>query len=685
MRKIRLTLSALFLILTPCFLYSGGNYITSYAILNFGSGNVYYDCLGSTGNPDFNNNDLGDFKATQTLFLNGSEVNVWEDDGHNVAWVRMFYRVYMTTETPPSFTQIDLDWRNKVGNDEKWDQTEQNISCITGRPAGDYYLEIYYHTRWEKFGNDFELFDNNSGINYKATFTILANKSNTSGDWSSITWSYESIPSLSDPVHIQSGHDVTISASANANHLVIDGTLTILSGSSSTGSLITNGTVSGDVTVQRYIPGWSKGLTGFHLLSSPVQNQLISTEFVDVSGSIPATVDFYYWNEPHNYWINIKNDELTYNKGTSWENFSNADNPSFIVGKGYLVGYSTVQNKEFSGTPNTGDLVSGTGIPAITYTSGEGNGWNLIGNPYPSAIDWGLGTWSRTNLNGSVYVQNGATGNYVSWNGSTGGLTNGIIPAMQGFFVKAESEGASLTIPNLSRVHSTSNIYKNSEKSVENVLVLEINNENYNDQLYLQFLSQASQNYDNDYDAYKLFGTGDSPQIYSKSIDGKLLSINALPIETDELIIPVNVKIIHDGLHSIALSSNTMLSGVPIYLKDKKLNLTHEISTNKNYSFEGLINDQPDRFEIQFKSTGVYENPNLSHPLTFYTPNTLNIRNLQPGTYQITVSDIAGRRVATKQVSTDGSVEMPVSLRMGVYIVEISSESARFANKIIIK
>jgi len=466
------------------------------------------------------------------------------------------------------------------------------------------------------------------------------------------------------------------------------GTLTIESDATGTGSLITNGSVSGNITAKRYIPGYAKGITGYHLLSSPVQNQAISPGFVDVSANpIPSTLDFYYWNEVYNYWINIKNSGGTYNQGSTWENFSSDANPSFIVGKGYLVAYSTAQtDKSFSGTPNTGDLASGTGLPALTYTADKGKGWNFIGNPYPSAIDWDLGTWSRTNLNGSVYVQNGTTGNYVSWNGATGGLTGGIIPAMQGFFVKAESIGASLTIPNASRVHSSSNLYKvGSSSTAENVLVLEVESAGLNDQLYLQFLPLATQNYDSQFDAYKLFGTGNSPQIYSNSDDGKILSINALPQISEEMSIPVNVKIIISGTHEISLSENTLIESLPILLEDRKENRTVELTLNNNYIFEAIIGEQPDRFLLHFKSTGISNNDHLLQPLFYYQSNQLMIKNLEPGNYSVKISDMTGRQVAAKQVSATGAVALPLSLQTGIYIVVVSSETSRFANKVFIK
>ncbi|MDP8204248.1 MAG: lamin tail domain-containing protein [Candidatus Tenebribacter mawsonii] len=477
-------------------------------------------------------------------------------------------------------------------------------------------------------------------------------------------------------------------------YMTVNGTLTNNAGStglvlnsdaSGTGSLITNGIVSGSATVQRYIPGYSsKGTTGFHFLSSPVQNQLISTEFVDV-GNIPSTTDFYLWNEVHNYWINIKEAESgTYNQGTSWENFSNDANPLFISGNGYMVGYTGNITKSFSGTPHTGNMSSGTDIPAITYTINEGNGWNLIGNPYPSAIDWDNGTWLRTRINGSVYIYKGSTGDYISWNGTTGDLTDGVIPAMHGFFVKADEASASLTIPNASRVHSTSTSYKSS-KNTENVLVLQVTKNGLDNRVYLQFTSNASELYDTQYDAYKLFGTGNSPQIYSMSGDNVKLSINALPEITNELIVPINLKVITDGEHQISIYENTIISNVSLFLEDKFENETINLSKLGSYSFTCTTNNNPDRFLLHVKSaSGINENDNNNFDI-YSNNSTIYIINPKFVDANVVVYNLVGQEIDHMKINGDEFKSFQFDVKQGYYIVKVISDQSISTEKVYIK
>jgi len=486
-------------------------------------------------------------------------------------------------------------------------------------------------------------------------------------------------------VEIPSDKSLTITG-----NLSNSGTLTINSSSTGTGSLITNGTVSGTATIKRYIPGYSKNTAGFHLLSMPVSSQLISTEFVDVSGTISADVDFYYLDEVHYYWINIKAEDGTYNQGATWEHFSNDGNPGFVLGKGYLAGYSSDQTKTFTGTPNTGDKATGTDLPALTYTALGGKGFNLIGNPFASAIDWDneTGTWNRQNLNGSVYVLDGASGDYYSWNGTSGDLSDGVIPAMQGFLVKAENTGAaSLTIPNAARVHSPTTYYKNSSaKIADNILILEASKETLKNRLYLQFDANATVAYDSEFDAYKLFGFGESPQLYSSTEDNEILSINALPIVEEEMIVPVNLKILQSGEHQIAITENTLLSELSIQLEDKLLNQTVDLKLLGSYSFNANVGDSDNRFKLHFKSSVGIEESSADQAKYFeiYANHKTIYLKTNEAFNKATVSvfNALGQQILTQGLQ--GQSEQIRISNPGAYIVKVQSELGVQSQKVII-
>ncbi len=205
--------------------YAGYGIFESYTILDTGSGNTFYDCNADTSNPDFDGNDLGDYKVTDTLTLNGAQVKAWENDGDNLDSAEMFYRLYLTSETGGSFTSVNLpDYLDLGGNDEQYEDTDAGINLLSGLEAGDYYLEVYFRAHEDSGGY---AYDGNAEDAYQATFTVLANTSQGSGDWDAITWSYGHEPTSTEPVEIASGHTVALDGAANAMHLVVEGTLNL--------------------------------------------------------------------------------------------------------------------------------------------------------------------------------------------------------------------------------------------------------------------------------------------------------------------------------------------------------------------------------------------------------------------------------------------------------------------------
>lgn len=78
----------------------------------------------------------------------------------------------------------------------------------------------------------------------------------------------------------------------------------------------------------------------------------------------------------------------------------------------------------------------------VTYTAEADTGWNLVANPYASAIDWDSSFWTKTNMDETIYIwdssANGGEGDYLVWNGINGSLDDGIIAPFQAFWVKAD-------------------------------------------------------------------------------------------------------------------------------------------------------------------------------------------------------------------------------------------------------
>jgi hypothetical protein len=96
---------------------------------------------------------------------------------------------------------------------------------------------------------------------------------------------------------------------------------------------------------------------------------------------------------------------------------------------------------------------SGGGGSDTTYldTASADYGWNLVGNPTPSSINWNSSSgWTKTNVDSTIYVwdPNDTTGGYKVWNGHYGNLGSGIIAPSQAFWVHANNANPSLKCSN---------------------------------------------------------------------------------------------------------------------------------------------------------------------------------------------------------------------------------------------
>ncbi|WP_164682567.1 autotransporter-associated beta strand repeat-containing protein [Cyclonatronum proteinivorum] len=84
----------------------------------------------------------------------------------------------------------------------------------------------------------------------------------------------------------------------------------------------------------------------------------------------------------------------------------------------------------------------------------QDQGWNLIGNPTASWLNWNAAGWTRTNVNNVIYVWDPASNEYLVTNGETG-THDGFIAPFQAFWVQATDPA-----PNLNPVLSFTNAAK---------------------------------------------------------------------------------------------------------------------------------------------------------------------------------------------------------------------------------
>lgn len=445
------------------------------------------------------------------------------------------------------------------------------------------------------------------------------------------------------------------------------GNLTLESGVSGTASLISNGSVSGVVNVEQSIAAYAKGTPGWHFLSSPVASQPINAFHNPESND-----DFYYYDESQGMWINRTDDD-----GTSLNPIFET---TFTVGKGYLVGFETTGTKLFSGTLNTALKESSLSY-AYAGIDVDLKGWNLIGNQFPASIDWDEITRSAS-VDNAVYVINGADGEYLPYVDGIGALTDGIIPAMQGFFVHATALSQTVTVDPEDRTHNGAAFHK-SENVSSDVMKVIVSDDSESSNLYLRFKYEATSSFDPSFDAYKLFGYSNIPQVFAYDENDKY-SINSLPTNPEVQEVKLAVKTPITGEYTFSFSDVDMISNYSnIELQDKLLGTTILVNNNTQYSFTSEEGNNEGRFVLHFGATGINElaKENLQ---AYISGQNLYILG-ESGQAQLEVFDIQGKQLVSEQIVLDENYKKALSLPSGIYVVRVQNSTFLKSNKVIIK
>lgn len=397
----------------------------------------------------------------------------------------------------------------------------------------------------------------------------------------------------------------------------------------------------------------------YHYISTVSGNQKAGDAF-------PASAFLRSWNEPLQ----------------EWHNLTAAD--SLQTGMGYSLylpeGPDTITFM--------GNFVSGAVEPMILHTSGgtvnpDYEGYNLVGNPYPCCIDWDLGSWIKQDIDASIAVWSSDNGGYIYWNGVFGGLTDGIIPSGQGFFVKAGGAQPSLSIPMDARVDCDCPVLRENNY-VPDLLTLEVQGENgYSDELYIHFSHAASWGYDHNADARKLFGLQMAPQLYSWDGEDNMLAINVIPPDNVYISVDVGFYTGYDGEFQLRASGvETFPAGVSVFLEDLLTGEMIDLFNQKSYMFSYMAGDDPRRFTIHFSGLTAVEDA-VNHQDILVLDRKIYIGDVC-GPVLVKLYDAQGKEVHTC-MGYEKVIGINPEISPGCYILEVVAPKFHFASKVIFK
>lgn len=357
------------------------------------------------------------------------------------------------------------------------------------------------------------------------------------------------------------------------------------------------GDFAGNITMQRYLPS---GNTGWRFLASPVTGATIADlqdDFV-TTGFTGATYPVYTFTSVYTY------DESALGPfANGYLPAANATDP-LTPGKGYWCYIGPVPlTVDLTGPPVKFGQSFNVGFTASGGTSEDG--WVMIGNPYPSPIDWSSASWTKSNVNGAIYIWNPALQQYASWVGgiSTNGGSN-IIASSQSFWVQTNGASPSLTCTENIKVAGNPTFLKPVSQNTFATIRLNLAGNGFTDETYIRF-GPATNNYDHEHDARKV--VSDNPLVPSiSSLDSTLtdMSVNSLPTVSNNIHVPVRVRVGASGVYTLNVDS---ISGIPpntcVVLEDLLTGNTLPLSPS-GYTFNISDTTVAARFVLHVKSAG---------------------------------------------------------------------------------
>jgi len=489
-------------------------------------------------------------------------------------------------------------------------------------------------------------------------------KGTTNSDWATgSNWSSTAAPtSLENVTLLSDSPSLVVGGSTNAtiNNLSVDASslLTINSG----GSLIVNGTSTGNVTHNRNL-----GTNNWYLVSSPVSGQVYNDAYVTANGIASGT--------------GSNRGIATYTTASNtWSYLQSAGSGTFNNGQGYSVKRTASGDISFTGTINTADV--------YVAVSNASNGFNLIGNPFTSYVNSAtfLTDNSANLVSQTLWVWNQGTNNYeVKVTGDSF-----VLAPAQGFFVRSNN-GTNLKIAE-SYQASTGGTFQKSARTEVKLLMNDGSTDRF---AKMYFLDNATKGFDNGFDGETFGGIENSVDIFTNLLadnQGKKFQVQSLPIsEMETMVIPVGIKAAAGKEITFTAEALNLPNDLKVFLEDRLSNTITRLD-EANSSYKVTLNDALNgtgRFYLHTKASGVLSTDDaILESVSIYTPNKsiLRIAGLTQGKATVKVFNILGKQMMETSFTTTNSQDISLpKLATGMYIVQLETATGKLNKKIVLE
>jgi len=513
------------------------------------------------------------------------------------------------------------------------------------------------------------------------------------------------------------GNNLNITAGATAGTVIVGSGTTLTTGgnliikSNATGTArigASSGTISGNVVVERYLPATRRA---YRFLAAPVTTTGgvfaswqesgtnaagLGIQVTGIAGASPGGVDA---TTGLDITTNGSSSMFSYN-GSAWAAVTNTKTTQLTPGAGFrvLVRGDRLTDLYASITPAaTATTIKATGAvgQGIVTLSSLATGFNLLGNPYPSSIDWNATGWgaerNATNVYDAIYIYNPALTastssmtypTYLNGVGTNGG--SNIIRSGQAFFVAAAASASISFLEAYKSTEVTGGFFRSATPEMMRVTYMQ-NNEHLDD-IVIRYNDDAQEDFDQRFDAISMGGDANGLASF-KNADR--LAIHTRPTTVGDDSVALSVRNTTTGNYQLKFSEmEGFAASTDITLLDKFLNVQYDVKQDSviNFDITTDVNSKgDDRFWLFYnhKSTGINQQALTKNKINVYPNPASSVINLslklaanQKSTYTYNIYNQLGAMIQAGVVDFADDKQTQINIdafSVGVYFISASN------------
>jgi hypothetical protein len=515
-------------------------------------------------------------------------------------------------------------------------------------------------------------------------------------------------------LHVDTGKDLTINSSKSifvSDGIVNNGTITVKNTASIVQTASSN-TNSGSGTYEVERTGINID-SAYNIWSSPIQSANILSTYPQTNPcdiyAFESNSQSWKWDYTVGFNTTCVGNPVTFQN----QHVLAGGDGLMDVARGYFIPGSDINpTRTFSGQINNASIQKAVTLAAnpggVPWT---GDHWNLIGNPYPSALNchafWQENAVNNSRISGALYfwdqdtILNYNQNDYAVWSPlgvvagpNTAKTPNNNIASGQGFWVIADVN-SNLVFNNSMRSDTNNMFFKREANEVSKLWLSLSNAEREYNEILIGFPQDATNGVDRLYDAPKMESTN---KLYLASRIGNkdFVVQGSEPVNflDNKRKIQLHIKTNKEGNYQIQIEKAEFMAKIKVFLYDATLDSLHALKQGA-YSFMSMENtNDTTRFTLVFEGEsfvnengdviggggpelGLEEHQTQEGYKVYSNAEAISIESIGVSKInEITLTDVSGRVVQTVQTRNVEKTRVDISgLSSGIYIVSIKDSN----------